>query len=77
MFVYHFIDPDLRVEIIFRKKTTAENGEIDFEIVDIGTSAHWYYCMSFFWFPFKDKTIWIFRMGCPHRKLLPKIEVFY
>ena len=36
MFVYHFVDPDLRVEIIFRKEGTAENGGIDFEIGDIG-----------------------------------------
>ena len=42
MFVYYFIDPDLRVEIIFRKEKTAESGEIDFVIVDIDTSAHWY-----------------------------------
>ena len=26
MFVYQFVDPDLRVEIIFRKEGTAENG---------------------------------------------------
>ena len=42
MFVYHFVDPDLRVEIIFRKERTAENRGIDFEIVDIDTSVHWY-----------------------------------
>ena len=42
MFVYYFVDPDLGVEIIFRKERTAESGVIDFEIVDIGTSAHWY-----------------------------------
>ena len=41
-FVYCFVDPDLRVEIIFRKERTAESGGIDFEIVDIVTSAHWY-----------------------------------
>ena len=40
MFVYHFVNPDLRVEIIFRKERTAENGRIDFEMVE--TSAHWY-----------------------------------
>ena len=43
MFVYHFVNPDLRVEIIFRKEETAENGDIDFEIGDIGTSAHLYW----------------------------------
>ena len=43
MFLYHFVDPDLiLVEIIFRKDRTPENEEIDFEIVDIDTSAHWY-----------------------------------
>ena len=42
IFVYHFVDPDLKVEGIFRKEGTAENGGIDLEIGDIGTSAHWY-----------------------------------
>ena len=42
MFVYYFVDPDLRIDIIFRKERTAERRGIDFEIVDIGTSAHWY-----------------------------------
>ena len=41
-FVYCFVDPDLRVEIIFRKKRTANNGGIDFKIVDIDTFEHWY-----------------------------------
>ena len=41
IFVYHFVDPDLKVEVIFRKEGTAENGGIDFEIGDIDTSAHW------------------------------------
>ena len=40
MFVYYFVDPDLTVEIIFRKERTAESGGIDFEITD--TSAHWH-----------------------------------
>ena len=43
IFVYHFADPDMRVEIIFRKKGTAENGGIDFEIGDMGNSAHWHW----------------------------------
>ena len=43
IFVYHFVDPDLKVEVIFRKKGIAENGGIDFEIGDIGTSAHCYW----------------------------------
>ena len=50
MFVYHFVNLDLMVEIIFRKKRTAENGGIDFEIVDIDFSAHWYYSMSYYLF---------------------------
>ena len=43
MFVYHSVNSNLRVEIIFRKEGTAENGLIDFEIGDIGTSAYWYW----------------------------------
>ena len=42
MFVYHFVNPDLRVEIIFRKERAAENEVIDFEIGITYTSAHWY-----------------------------------
>ena len=42
MFVYYFVDLDLRLETIFRKEMTAESKRIDFEIVDIDTSAHWY-----------------------------------
>ena len=38
MFVYHFVDPDLRVE----KDEAAENWNADFEIRDIGLSAHLY-----------------------------------
>ena len=40
MFVSRFVDPDLRVEIFFGKKGAAENGGVDFEIGDIGNSAH-------------------------------------
>ena len=63
MFVDHFADPDLRVEIILRKEGTAENGGIDFEIGNISTSAHWYWklkkiscrtCLLFYYF-FRDK----------------------
>ena len=43
MLINHFIDPDLKVEIIFSKEGTAENWGIDFEIRDIGTSAHSYW----------------------------------
>ena len=42
MFMYHFVNPDLRVEIIFRKERTTENRGTDFEIKDIDTFAHWY-----------------------------------
>ena len=42
MFVYHLVSLNLRVEITFRKEGTAENGGIDFEIVDTDTSAHLY-----------------------------------
>ena len=31
IFVYYFIDRELRVEIIFRKERTVESGGIDFE----------------------------------------------
>ena len=48
MFVYHFVDPDLMVEIIFRKEQTTENGRIDFEIGVISTSAHWYWRLKKF-----------------------------
>ena len=40
IFVYHFVDPDLRVEENFRKERIAENEGFDFEIGDIGTSVH-------------------------------------
>ena len=40
MFVYHFVNLDLNVEIIFRKEKGTENGGIDFEMIDIDTSAH-------------------------------------
>ena len=42
MFVSHFIDSDLRVEIFFENEEVIENGGVDFEIRDIGTSAHLY-----------------------------------
>ena len=43
MFGYHFIDPDLRIEIFFQKDAVAENGGLDFEKWDVGTSAHFYW----------------------------------
>ena len=39
MFVYHFIDPDLGVEIPFKKDGATEKGSIDFEIGDWDNSA--------------------------------------
>ena len=42
IFVYHFVDPDLRVETFFEKDETAENERLDFEIGDIETSAYLY-----------------------------------
>ena len=61
--VYHSVDPDLRVEIIVWKEEATGNGGIDFEIGDMGTSAHWYLwlkkiscraCLRFYYF-FGDK----------------------
>ena len=37
MFVYHFVDPDLRIEAFFKKDEAAENGGVDFEIGDMHT----------------------------------------
>ena len=42
MFVCHFVHPNLRAKIIFKKEEAAENGGIDFEIADICTSEDWY-----------------------------------
>ena len=42
MFVDHFVDPNLRVDIFFSKDGMAENGGFDFEMGDKVTSAHWY-----------------------------------
>ena len=42
MLVYHFFNPDLRVEKFFKKEEATENGSIDFEIGDIGTSTKFY-----------------------------------
>ena len=42
MFIYHFVDPDLKVETFFEKDGAEENGGVDFEIRHIGTSAHLY-----------------------------------
>ena len=42
MLTYHFVDPDLKVETFFEKDGAEENEGVDFEIKDIGTSAHLY-----------------------------------
>ena len=43
MFVYHFVDLDLRDETFFEKNKAAENQGANFEMKDIGTSTylHW------------------------------------
>ena len=48
MFVYHFVNSDLRFELIFRYEGKAENGGVDFEIRGICTSAHWYWRLKKF-----------------------------
>ena len=35
MFVYHFVDPDLRIEKFFKKDKAPENGGVDVEIGDM------------------------------------------
>ena len=43
---YHFVDPDLRVDIFFVKEGTLKNGSLDFEIGDKGTSTHLYWMLK-------------------------------
>ena len=57
IFVCYFVDPDLRVEIIFGKERTAESEGIDFEIVDIENSDH--KLIPFFGSPWEKNKIWI------------------
>ena len=40
MFIYHFVDPDVRIEIFFEKDEAAGNGGVDFEIGDIGNAVN-------------------------------------
>ena len=40
MLIYHFVDPGLRVETFFEKDEAVENGGVDFDIGDRGTSAY-------------------------------------
>ena len=42
MFVNHFVDSNLRIETFFEKDGVAENGSVEFETGDIGTSANLY-----------------------------------
>ena len=42
MSVYHFVNPDLRIDNFFGKKGDAENLDAVFQIMNIGTSAHFY-----------------------------------
>ena len=56
MFVYYFVDPDLRVETTFGKAKVNRTWGIDFEIVDIDTSAHSPLADNFSWLPSGDKT---------------------
>ena len=49
MFVTHFGDPDLRVEIFFKKEEAAENGDIDFDKGNISTTVCTAFLLFFFW----------------------------
>ena len=40
MVVYHFVDPDLRVEIFFEIEESTKNGSLDFEIGDTDFHFH-------------------------------------
>ena len=42
MFVYHFVDLDLRVETFFKNDEARENGGVEFEIGDICIYVHLY-----------------------------------
>ena len=56
IFVYHFADPDLKVEVISRKEGTAENGGIDFErLGETGKGFVGNYCSK----AAPDKRCWI------------------
>ena len=44
--VSHFVNPDLRVEIFFKKEGKVGNGGTHSEIGDIGTSAHLYWGLN-------------------------------
>ena len=40
MFLYYFVDPDLKVWAFFKKEGAPENAGVDFEVGDIDTSSH-------------------------------------
>ena len=42
----NFVDPELRFDIFFEKERAAENGHVDFDVRDIGTSAHLYWWLK-------------------------------
>ena len=44
--VSHFVNPDLRVEIFFKKEGEVGNGGTHSEIGDVGTSAHLYWRLN-------------------------------
>ena len=46
MFVCHFVDPHLGVEIFAKKEGATEKGRNDFKIGDRGTSAHLFWWMK-------------------------------
>ena len=56
MFVYHFVDPDLGVEIFFKKERTTEKVCVDFEIRVSDTCAH-LYCR---WREFHAESVWFY-----------------
>ena len=35
MFVYHFVDSDLRVEILFEKDRASENGDVNWQLCTV------------------------------------------
>ena len=48
MCVYHFVDPDQKVQIFFKNEGTAENGVNDYKIGDISTSSHLHWSLKNF-----------------------------
>ena len=46
MFVYRFVDPELKVEIFIENERAAEKRSTDFEIGNIGTSGYLYWGLN-------------------------------